>query len=323
MKKIKRIGYMVVIVIVAILSLTIYTNASKNNGENQKEKTYSEIKFIETKLANLFNTMNNIETRNYSVVTSELSKATTEKSGGGSNSSNSGSGGDESSSEGGGSSGGQGGSGEGGSSGGQSSSSDSADQGNTNEGNQDNKKFELKSNGVLTNTEDISWDSVKTEVERLYGSLPSITLDLYQLDINQEDILGFNAEYDKLTSVVKDEKKEETLTELTKLYEYLPKFLKGSGQEELYITLVETKYNIFKAYSKLDGQNWREISEDVKNAIDTYSKLLTYTDIEPRKQYNISKVYVMINELQNAVNLQDTSVFLIKYKNLQEEMNNI
>lgn len=31
----------------------------------------------------------------------------------------------------------------------------------------------------------------------------------------------------------------------------------------------------------------------------------------------------MLNELQNATNLKDTAVFLIKYKNLLEEMNNI
>ena len=80
---------------------------------------------------------------------------------------------------------------------------------------------------------------------------------------------------------------------------------------------------MFKAYSKLDGDNWQEISMDMKNAIDSYSQLLTNTQIEARKQYNISKTYIMLNELQNAINLQDTSVFLIKYKNLLEEINNI
>ena len=181
----------------------------------------------------------------------------------------------------------------------------------------------MKSKGVLTNTEDINWDSVKSEIENLYTSLPSITIDLYQLNINQEDVLAFNTEIDKLTGVVKDEKKEETLSQLTKVYEYIPKFLRSSGQEELYTTLIETKLNVFKAYAKLDTNNWQEISKDMKNAIDSYSKLLTNTEIEARKQYNISKAYIMLNELQNAVNLQDTSVFLIKYKNLLEEMNNI
>lgn len=309
MKKIKRMGYIVLIAIMAILSLTIYTNASKDDGENQKEKTFSEIKFMETKLTNLFNTMNNIEARNYSVVTSELSKETTEKSNNDNSSSKNGSEGESSS-------------------GGDSStsgenSSDTSSQGTSTQDEQDKKKFELKPNGVLTNTDDINWESVKSEIESLYTSLPSITIDLYQLNVKQEDILAFNTEYDKLASMAKDEKKEEVLTELTKVYEYLPKFLRSSGQDELYTTLVETKYNIFKGYSRLDRQNWQGISNDVNNSINSYSKLLANTDIDARKQYNISKGYIMLNELQNAVNLQDSSVFLIKYKNLLEEINNI
>lgn len=330
MKKWKRIGYIVLFAIVVVLSFTIYTNASKDNSKTQKEKTFSEIKFVETKIANLLNTMNNIEARNYGIVTSELSKETTQKSNGGNSSSGSQSGGGGESS-GGQSSGGSGSSsggsssgeeGSGGQSTGEQGASDSSSQGKTEE-EENNKKFELKSKGVLTNTDDINWDSVKSEIENLYTSLPSITIDLYQLNINQQDVLDFNTEIDKLTSVAKDEKKEETLSELTKVYEYIPKFLRSSGQEELYTILIETKLNVFKAYSKLDGDNWQEISKDMKNAIDSYSQLLTNTQIEARKQYNISKTYIMLNELQNAINLQDTSVFLIKYKNLLEEINNI
>ena len=37
----------------------------------------------------------------------------------------------------------------------------------------------------------------------------------------------------------------------------------------------------------------------------------------------INKAYVIINELQNAINLEDTDIFLIKYKNLLEELQNI
>lgn len=311
LKNIRRVGYIVLIVIVIVLSLTIYTNASKDERKELKEKTFSQIKYMEGKIANLLNSMNNIEVRNYSVVTSEMSKATTEKS----KSEN------ESGSSGGQQSGGKNSSG-GSSSGGEKSSEDSS-EGETNGTEEKQKKFELKAKGVLTNTEDINWDIIKNEVENLYTSLPSITMDLYQFNINQEDILGFNTQYDKLTNVIKDEKKEESLTELANLYQYFPKFLRGSNQEELYSTLIETKANIFKAYAKLDTQNWQEISTDIKNAIDTYAKLLTNTEIEARKQYDISKGYVMINELQNAVNLNDTAVFLIKYKNLLEEFNNI
>lgn len=325
----RRLGYIVIIVILLVLSLTIYTNASKDNSQNQKEKTFSQIKYMEGKLASLLNRMNHIEARNYSVVTSELSKETTNKSGSDNSSSKSSSGGGSSSSGGGSSEGGssggdsQGGESSGGGSSGGQGSSDSSGQQSQGGDSKDNKKFELQSKGVLTNTEDINWNTVKSEIETIYTSIPSITIDLYQLNINKEDVLAFNTEFDQLTKVAKDEKKEETLDRLTKVYEYIPKFLRSSGQEELYTTLIETKLNVFKAYAKLDGANWQEISKDVKSAIDSYSKLLTSTNIEARKQYNISKAYIMLNELQNAVNLQDSSVFLIKYKNLLEEINNI
>lgn len=318
MKNIKRIAYVVVIVILLVLSLTIYTNASKNDEKNQKEKAFSQIKYMEGKIANLFNSMNNIEARNYSVVTSEMSKATTQKSNSENSSSSSESKQGESQSSSSSSSGGDGGS----SSQAQESTGDTS-EGASSEEKENNKKFELKATNVLTKTDDINWDIVKSEVENIYTSLPSITMDLYQFNINQEDILGFNSEYDKLTTVVKDEKKEDVLAELTKVYEYFPKFLRGSGQELLYTTLIETKWNVFKAYSKLDSGDWQEISNDVKSAIDTYSKLLTNTEIDARKQYNVSKGYIMLNELQNAVSLNDSTVFLIKYKNLLEEMNNI
>lgn len=202
-------------------------------------------------------------------------------------------------------------------------SSDDRDKSSSTQDEESKKKFDMKSNGILTNSNEINWNSIKSEIENLYLSLPTITMELYQLNVNQEDVLGFNTEYDKLTVVAKDEKKEETLLQLTKLYEYLPKFLRATGQDELFITLIETKNNMLKAYSKLDGQNWQEISNDVKSGIDSYSRLLTSTEVDSSKQYNVSKTYIMLNELQKAVTQQDSSVFLIKYKNLIEEINNI
>ena len=79
MKKFKKIAYIVLIAIVVILSLTIYTNANKNNEETEKEKVFAQIKYLETKLINLFNTMNNIKTTDYNIIATEISSQTTRK----------------------------------------------------------------------------------------------------------------------------------------------------------------------------------------------------------------------------------------------------
>lgn len=305
MKKFRRIAYVFLIIIIAILAVILYNNESKGNEKNTKEKGFSEIEFIETKLVSLLNNMNNIETRNYTISVSEITKKSKEE-----DSQNSASDSQNSQSE---------GSSEETGSGGNSGSN--SDTGGSNE--QNGKKFDLQTSGVLTSSDEIDWNNIKSEIEILYSSIPTITLDLYQLNVNQDDILGFNKEFDNLTLVVKNQNKEETLKELSKLYEYIPKFMQNVTEDEIEKILVETKSNVFKAYAKLDSKNWNEISNDVKLAVETYSKLLTNTNIDYSKQYSISKGYVMLNELQNAVAVKDESVFLIKYKNLLEEMNNM
>lgn len=308
LKNLKRIAYIVLILIITILGFVIYSNANKNDENVKNEKAFSEIKYVESKLVELFNEMNKIESRNYNIAIGEISKDTTQSSSGESSSSS-------------GSGGGEGGT----SSGGEETSSDSSSDENTSSSNsnQDNKKFELEISGVLTNKEDINWEYIKGEIENLYSSISTITLDMLQINVTQEEILTFNNQLDNLAVAVKDENKENTLNQMSTLYDTLATITQKIQGEETYKILVEVKQNIFKAYSKLDSENWSEIANDINNAITSYSKLLSNTNIETQNQYVINKGYVLINELKNAVNLKDISVFLIKYKYLLEELNSL
>ena len=313
MKNLKRIGYIILIVIIAILGFVIYSNANKGEENNQQEKVLSEIKYVESKLVQLFNEMNKIESRNYSIAIGEISKDNnSNQSSGQSNGQSSG----QSSSE----------SGSGGGEGGTSSGEQSTISGNSNSSSnsdQDNKKFELQLSGVLTNKEDINWEYVKGEIENLYTSVATITLDFYQIGANQDNILAFNQQIDNLSVAVKEENKETTLAELSNLYTNLSNITQSLEENETYKMVVRIKENIFKAYSKLDAGKWDEISNDVNNATSIYAELLTNASNGIDNQYEINKGYILINEMQNAVKLQDVSVFLIKYKNLLEELNSI
>ena len=301
MKNLKRIGYIVLIAIIIILGFIIYSNANKNNENNQQEKVLSEIKYIESKLVQLFNEMNKIESRNYTISIGEISKDSSSSQ----NSIESNSGGSE-----------------GGTSSGEES--DSTDNSNSSlNSDQDNKKFELQLSGVLTNKEDINWDYIKGEIENIYTSLATITIDFYQIGTTQENVIKFNQQLDKLSIAIKEENKELVLGELSNLYTNLSNITQNINGNELYKKVIKIKDNIFKAYSKLDTGDWEEIANDISNAITLYSELLTNTTENIEKQYEINKGYILINEMQNAVNLQDVSIFLIKYKNLLEELNSI
>lgn len=304
MKKLKITAYIVLITIVVIVGSTIFVKANEDGEKSQSEKALTELKYLDSKLENLFNEMNNITMRNYKVYTSNIETNKKEESNTSSqNSSSSDSGNSKSSTQ---------------------TTSNEQEEGNqSNEDKKNLKNYTMQQEGVLTNTDAIDWNKVKNEIELIYTSIPAITLDLYGLNINQDEILNFNRQLDNLTVLVKNQNKEETLKELAKTYQYIPRFVNAITEDIVHKTVLNTKSNVFLAYSKLDSKNWNEISNDIKNAINIFSQLLTGNVVNTNNQTTINKVYVMLNELQNAITVEDEAVFLIKYKNLLEEINNM
>ena len=311
MKKNKKIVYIIpVILVVAVaIGFLIYKVQGKNNSSSAdiKDKTLSEVKNLEENFVNIFNELNNVKFEEYTIYTSK-EKQQEANSEGGNNAS------DSSSSK-------------------DSSDNDGADEETTGGGSKgeekngnssnskENKKYNLEENGVLTQNQDVDWNNIKKEVENIYFRLSTITLDLYQVNIDQQDIVNFNSEYDKLTKAVKEENKEDTLKKLSILYDYFPKFVENCAEDDKEKILIKTKDSIFKAYSLLDNGEWTTIMENVNVASQEYTKLITNKN--NKNQYNVNKAYIMVNELQNAVNLKDKEIFLIKYKNLLEELKKI
>lgn len=304
MKKYTIISYTALIVIVLLFGFFVYKVSGKNGtDENVKSKTLSEVKYLESKFLNLFNQVNNISFENYTISAKEVKKESKE------NKTSNTSGGSSSEGE---SSNKQGG----------SEKSENNSEETTEDTN--NKQYNLERTGVLTQNQEIDWKQIKNDIEDIYTSLYPVTLDLYQTTTDSQDIVNFNKEYDNLTKAVKDENKEDTLEELTVLYDYLPKFIENCTDDEKEKIVIKTKNNIFKAYSVLDKEEWATIAENINNATQEFTKIVTnVNDQKNKNQYTINKAYVMANELQNAVLLKDKEVFLIKYKNLLEEIQNI
>lgn len=314
MKNFRKIAYIVLILIIIISIFALYKVYGKDQKDGDiRQKTLTEVKQIESTFLSLFNELNNIKFENYTITTNEIKKEASSKE----NSQSQGS------SEGGSSS----------SSGGSEDSSQSKGAGNTSgksessendKSSKENKKYNLKETGILTKSSDINWDYIKNETEKMYTSLSKLTLDLYETNVNQQEIVNFNKEYDNLIKSVKEENKSDTLTELSILYNYLPAFIENCTDDQIQKSVIKTKNNVFKAYSKLENKDWSNISFDINQAIQEYTKIVTSVDnFDERNKYTINKAYVIINELQNAINLEDTDIFLIKYKNLLEELQNI
>ena len=311
MKKYQKIAYIfLVIFVLSIVFILFKSYADINKNEDEKEKTETEIQRIELSFVNMFNELNNIKFENYRINTSQINKedlkdnssssaSETIPSSGGSSSSESSSSGDQ----------------------GESQKENGSSQ--SSEESKENQNYEMKLSGVLTNNSDINWENLKNEVEILYSAIPSLTIDLYKININKEKITNFNQEYDNLMKAIKEENKQNALDALANLYNYLPDFIENSTDDTNEKILIKTKNNVFKAYSLLDKNDWNAITENVNLANQEFTKMLTNSQSSNKNQYIINKAYVQINELQNSTKTKEKEIFLIKYKNLLEELENI
>lgn len=312
MQKYKKIAYIALILLIIICVFFIYKVFAKNEQKDDDTiaKSLEDIKLLEGKFLNIFNELNNIKFENYQISASEIKKQNNnskESSGGQEGGSSSGSSKKEE-----------------GSSGGSSSNSESSESSQSEDTSSKNKSYSLEEKGVLTQDSEINWKQIKNDVENLYAPLYNMTLDLYQTNANQQDIINFNKEYDNLTKAVKNEDKELTLAELSILYSYLPKFIANCTNDIKEVIIAKTKDDILKAYSLLEKEQWATIAENINLAAQEFTKLVTdINSDEKTNQYNINKAYIMINEMQNAVLLKDKQIFLIKYKNVLEELENI
>ena len=298
MKKFKKLSYISLIVIIIVLGFVIYSISASDDGRDIREKVKAEISYFDSKLTYIFNSLNNIEFENYKLsvedITQEAQKSS-EKSLSEEN-------GNESEDKG--------------------KSSDSDNKENSDDSSK-TKKFSLNHSGILNNKKSINWNYIKNEVESLQSSISTMLLDLYNISLNNNDILNFSKEFDNLLKAIKEENKEDTLKELTQLYSYLTKFIKNCNVNPQTEIVYSTKYSIFKAYRILDSENWNEILVFLQEADNKFSKLLTSVGLENKNQYIVNKCYILLNELQNSVNLKDKEIFLIKYRNLLEDLNNI
>ena len=288
-------------IIIVILIFFLVKNINNNNKSTGNEKIVSEIKFMDTKLTSLLNSVNNISLENYKVSLTKINTGENSNSSSGSDdSSKSSSASDSESSSNSGSSSQSKGGGE------ETAQSSSAEQ------------YALKEEGILTGNSETDWEKIKNEVELLYSMVPTLTLDLYSVNIKQEEILGFNKELDELTIVAKDENKEKTLVKLADLYRYLPVYASNSSDNSEYINLLETKSNVIKAYVYADLDNWSEAKNHTQKAIESYLQILNKIN-NATNNYDTNKIYIILNELDSSISIQNKDVFIIKYKTFLEE----
>ena len=293
-----------ILIIFLILSISTFAFAIFNLNKSEdklKEKAEEQMDYLENKIISMMNALNNISFNDSTLKktiekTSESSNAESESS----NSSESSESSDSSSSS------------------ENSSSSDSK----SSQKSENVEKYTIENQGILlSDLSNINWDYMKNNIENIYYTWETSIIDLHELNVNNEDILNFSNSLDKTTLSIKQEDKLTSLINLANLYAYIPNYLEQFSNDYKKINLSYTKACILNSYVFIEEEKWDDVKSQVKNAINYFSKFMNnMEDNNKYSEYKTSKIYVLLNELNNTIDFKDKDLYYIKYRNTIEKL---
>ena len=297
-----------IFVIIPLLFLVLcMLNGCKNDNKeliSKKEKIEKELDFLDTKIIDIMNNLNNISLSTYAITSEEISLESKNSQSSQSTQGDS-----------------------------KEKESSSSNNENKAEGQESSKKEEKSKNETVTNMEqkslldqnenDIDWKKIKNDIEVVNGASSIIILDLSSLNIDSTDILNFSSTLNNSILSIENENKVETLNNLAKLYSYIPKFSKSIGTENSAQNIREAKLYLMNAYSYVEQGDWNEIINNINNCDNAFRNIMNDIEYLKNKEQKVNKTYVLIKELQNSISYKDKKLFFVKYKNLIESINSL
>lgn len=288
-----------------LISFLFILTGCSSKEENLTSKTKEEINYLEEKIIAMMNELNQINFSNSVLVEEKTENKNENTSNQGQNEEQSGSnskqGGDSS-----------------------SSGSSNTSENTQNTSSEGTTKYEIKNDSILANdSKNIDWEYIKTNTESIHSTWATLTIDLHSLNVNNEDILNFSDVLDQVTLSAKGEDKLVTLNNLASLYAFLPNYRSQISDNNEEINIDYTKACVLNTYALSEQEKWDEMKKQTTNAIQYFTNIMNSVNGSTKNQNEISKVYVLLNELNNSIDLKDKDLYMIKYKNAMEELVNL
>lgn len=270
---------------ILLFAFNIFSNAEET--DSLQDKNREEISYLDTKILSIINSLNNIELQNYKLV---LTKVENEESASNTSKEN------------------------------EQSSNKQADSKEGDTDKTETKLSKMEEETIVTNTDEIDWETIEGELEVLSSTWSSIIIDLNKANISSEDILNFGNDLNDAIGNVKKQDKTLSCMYLAKLYGYLPKFL--VEEDEIQKETLNAKANIINAYAYAENENWNKMYTEISKAESIFANIVNDVEyVNDTRKYNINKAYILIGELKNSISSKDTGIFYLKYKNALEGLN--
>lgn len=168
--------------------------------------------------------------------------------------------------------------------------------------------------------EDLNWDLIEENAIDLNGILDTIILDMTEVEISNETIIEFKNRVNNLSIAISNKDIDATLEEYRLLYLLLPIYAEKIYSNKNELEILRLKSLAVSSYVLANRSEWDEAKKTILETENKYKKMMDNVDYIKEYSYNLNKVFVLIGELRNAIELEELELTNIKYVNFIEKI---
>lgn len=174
--------------------------------------------------------------------------------------------------------------------------------------------------GEYNTEQGIDWDGMYKESEKITESWSTVVLDLSKLNISKEQINGLGQDLSNLVISISSENLSDVFNYLYSAYSRLPEIKKLYSENDIEIKKLELKKSVVFAYKQAEESDFESSKNEIQNASNKYNDMMNDVNYSKENAYNLNKVFVEIEELKSAINLENLPLIRIRFVNFIEEI---
>lgn len=166
----------------------------------------------------------------------------------------------------------------------------------------------------------IKWDDINKDVQNLNGVLDTIMLDLSELDISNDELITLRNEMNNINIAITNEDEYNLLQKSSYIYSLLPTYMEKYSQNKNKVDNMKLKSLVLSGMVQANFLEWDTAKNTALLAENKYKEMMDDVDYMKEYSYNLNKVYILLGEFKNAVDLEEAELAKQKYINFIEKI---
>lgn len=166
----------------------------------------------------------------------------------------------------------------------------------------------------------LDWETIQKDTENLNNSLDTIVLDLSETKISNEDLVNFRNELNNVNIAISQKNENEFMQRCSYMYSLLPTYLEKYSSNKNEINNMKLKSLVLSSFVQSNFLDWENAKTTIGLAETKYKEMMDDVDYMKEYSYNLNKIYVLLEELKNAIDIEQVDLSRIKYINFIEKI---